>query len=98
MARTRKPCPHGLPAGYLCHKRRGETACSACLLAWRVYYQKRTGALPAFLRREKVEKARKMRRSASERKRDAKRSGRNLVPTGRQHGGKRVKGQSSEEL
>lgn len=58
MANTHRPCKHGTVGGYQCHKRRREPACAPCIVAWRVYYQKRNGSLPLPMRRQK-QKARK---------------------------------------
>ncbi len=80
MGRPPAVCPHGTTAGYQCHLRRAETACSACRTAWRIYYQKRNGSLPALVRRDRSEAAKANRRKRSRNKVDARRSGRFLVP------------------
>jgi hypothetical protein len=35
---------HGTTQGYQAHKRRGEDACTPCLVAWRVYYRRRAAS------------------------------------------------------
>lgn len=45
-----KPCKHGTPGGYMCHRRRGEEACATCKRAWRMYYQKLRGTKPKALK------------------------------------------------
>lgn len=79
MGRPPGVCRHGTTAGYQCHRRRCEEACRACLTAWRIYYQKRNGALPDILNRDRMEQAKKLRRKKSRRRVDARRSGRNLI-------------------
>lgn len=37
--RPRQAIDHGTPRGYQAHRRRGETACTSCKIAWRRLYQ-----------------------------------------------------------
>ena len=46
MSRPPAEIRHGTPGGYMAHRRRGETPCSACKAGWRAYYQKRNGGKP----------------------------------------------------
>ena len=46
LAGVQRAIKHGTIGGYVAHRRRGETACSSCRLAWRLYYRNRNGTVP----------------------------------------------------
>lgn len=67
------PIRHGTIGGYQAELRRGLKTCVTCKKAWRMYWQKKNGALPRHIDREKFEANKEKRRSGRDSRYDRKR-------------------------